>query len=300
MFFGEPQQHFLEPRFHLLDPEGQVAGFSGGLGCARVDPEQERIFAGQLALQFGPPTLRQRHRLASVGQPAHLSLQALEVVAAFARHHADVFLLELGQAVFGFRQAPFQLADFVAEKALCGFLAGAFAAQRLFDERIEQRLDHREALLAAVVLEADGVETVGGRISLAHLRDHEDALLQGGEQTLARFRGLGAQIEVGLASNGFQRGPAEQRLAHDRELRFHIGIERQTAQQRAKDGFGIDVDARLRLVHVRHGKHVHPADQACGPGGREPQPAEAPAAADVVQYLDDQGLHKRASRELAF
>ena len=86
-------------------------------------------------------------------------------------------------------------------------------------------------------------------------------------------------------------GPAQERLSNHDDLRLDILVRGNARKQRPQRCACIDVDACLRLVHVRQVVHNQPADYADDPGHGERDPAEAPGAAQFVHDLFKDILH---------
>ena len=59
------------------------------------------------------------------------------------------------------------------------------------------------------------------------------------------------QVEIGHADQLFDVRPADQRAAHQRDLLVEVRLDREAREQRPQQRFGVDVDARARLVFLR-------------------------------------------------
>src|SRR5690606_14362812 len=130
---------------------------------------------------------------------------------------------------------------------------------------------------------------VGGRLH----RIDSDRLAHPVEQLVEILRRRDRRIEVVVADDALEVLAAEQRFTHVAELRPDIGPDDAAGKVRLQRRGRIDVDDGVRLVDVRLPSHQRPAGKTNYPRDGGTDPAEAPSATNLDEYVGDELLHSR-------
>ncbi len=195
---------------------------------------------------------------------------------------------------FGALQPLLQLADLLVEESLCLGRAAAVAADRALGQVVEQRAHDLDALLPVRVPVGDLVDRVADLpclVSHQRGRGDLDLLLQPGHQAVHLARRGHVRVEVGLARHGLQLRPGQQRLAHQRQLRLVVLLDRDAFQHRSQRRARIDEHLRRGLVPVRQRHDDEPRDQGHDPGRGKCQPAPVPDRTREAIHHREQFVH---------
>jgi hypothetical protein len=147
-------------------------------------------------------------------------------------------------------------------------------AQARLHEDVEQRLDDPLCAVRIGIPIRDGVKA--GRQARQLDRLHHRI----GELVALRSRAH-VQVEVGHPHQALDVRPADERAADERNLLVQIRLDRESRKQRLQQRFGIDVNPRLRFVHLGCPIHHEHADDRGDPCRAQTDPAPLPHPAQV-------------------
>ena len=201
--------------------------------------------------------------------------KATEVILAADAH---VLELEFLQSVLRRLQIILVALDLLIDELHRRARVGPLFPQTRFDEDGQQRLHHAFAAVRVRVAVTDDVEITRapGQADASH--DVVDQILL----LPARFH---AEIEIRHADELLDVRATDERAADERDLLLDVRPDRQPRQQRPKQRFGVDVDARTRLVLVGYAIDRYDCDDSGKPRRCEAEPSPVPHAAKVCQCL---------------
>ena len=176
---------------------------------------------------------------------------------------------------FGLLQLLVVVPDLLVEELAGAVGAGAAFAQALLDEDRNGGLHHVTRLLGFGVAKRDRVQILAE--DRARDLQRSAGIVDEGLGRLAR-----ARVEIGLADDLLDVGPAEKRAAQNRRLLAGVREYGHPGHQRPQHRLRIDIDARRRFVLVRQAEHPDCTDDHHDPGDGQPEPATLPHAPQVV------------------
>ena len=249
--------------------------------------------ASELTLQLCTPAHRYLIRGAGLLKSGHLALQPRKVVSLRAGHQTDILSLEVGKTFFSRRQAPLVVRNLIGQKLLRLQRAGAIAAERALDKRVEQAVHNVNAALTVLARIGNRVNA-GGWIVASLATGNRDPLLELCHHPLAYLRRHRRKIGKDFASDLLDLRTANKGLAHALYLRIDVGFHRDALRDLAQRRARVDEHPCRGFERVRHYEDEGPSRDSHHPRDDHCYPAIAPRAAEVFQQFFQQLMHGSA------